>query len=389
MHSFLQDAPQLALQIYILAKRPSATKTERDYIITGKSLVPEFVLSRIWFDFFATVFVQCFSSLTSLVSLGWSLTSYQRTVRYSMPHKPQISVGGSASLFLWHVFQVASRVLALSLFANEYKMEVFIVLGVHYAVMTAWILAQVHPRTNQKFLNDEETKTHQKSFDFLLFFLFFLNLNKEDQFLRGQGGRKETVRRVFLQHRYGLGLYVRHHQRESGCHPHQIYCLLHTPSRRECHLDHLMVHRRPNPVQLVSLSSPDFHLRFLRPRPVFHVPLLSTLPPRWSNAQQKRNSKTILIRLIRRQFNSNFKRLIYSSPSLTRRGRTNILQSLCFFRLSAQYNRKISTYPVPDGSMLVNRDSVDCQEVVSSSVRANDDEPLLRWLNPISQLFGS
>ena len=47
MHSFLQDAPQLALQIYILAKRPSATKTQRDYIITGKSLVPEFVLSSI------------------------------------------------------------------------------------------------------------------------------------------------------------------------------------------------------------------------------------------------------------------------------------------------------------------------------------------------------
>lgn len=36
MHSFMQDAPQLALQIYILAKRPAATnKSERDYIITG------------------------------------------------------------------------------------------------------------------------------------------------------------------------------------------------------------------------------------------------------------------------------------------------------------------------------------------------------------------
>lgn len=82
-----------------------------------------------------------------------------------MPHKPQISVGGSASLFLWHVFQVASRVLALSLFANEYKMEVFIVLGVHYAVMTAWILAQVHPLlTDQTFLNnDDETIIHNSS----------------------------------------------------------------------------------------------------------------------------------------------------------------------------------------------------------------------------------
>ena len=35
MHSFMQDAPQLILQLYILAKRPPQSKTENDYIITG------------------------------------------------------------------------------------------------------------------------------------------------------------------------------------------------------------------------------------------------------------------------------------------------------------------------------------------------------------------
>lgn len=36
IHSFMQDAPQLILQIYILAKRPPESKTEHDYIVTGK-----------------------------------------------------------------------------------------------------------------------------------------------------------------------------------------------------------------------------------------------------------------------------------------------------------------------------------------------------------------
>lgn len=36
IQSFMQDAPQLILQLYILAKRPPQTKTENDYIITGE-----------------------------------------------------------------------------------------------------------------------------------------------------------------------------------------------------------------------------------------------------------------------------------------------------------------------------------------------------------------
>jgi hypothetical protein len=60
-----------------------------------------------------------------------------------MPDKPQMSVGGSATTFLWHTFQVASRVLALALFASVHKQEVFIALGGHWALMIIWILLQV------------------------------------------------------------------------------------------------------------------------------------------------------------------------------------------------------------------------------------------------------
>lgn len=87
--------------------------------------------------------VQSVSSVSSLLSLAWSLTSYQRTLRYAAPDKPQMSVGASATTFLWHTFQVAARVIALALFGNAYKLEVFILLGVHWALMTVWVLAQV------------------------------------------------------------------------------------------------------------------------------------------------------------------------------------------------------------------------------------------------------
>ena len=35
MQSFMQDAPQLILQLYILARRPPVSNTEFDYIVTG------------------------------------------------------------------------------------------------------------------------------------------------------------------------------------------------------------------------------------------------------------------------------------------------------------------------------------------------------------------
>lgn len=87
--------------------------------------------------------VQSFSALTSLLSLSWSLVSYQRTLRYAMLDKPQLSVGGAATLFLWHTGQVTARVVALALFANAFKLHVFILIAAHWAVMTSWILGQV------------------------------------------------------------------------------------------------------------------------------------------------------------------------------------------------------------------------------------------------------
>lgn len=145
MHSFLQDAPQLILQLYILAKRPPASKTDNDYIITGDFLKNMYIYFKRVLNgpLKILVLVQSFSALTSLLSLSWSLVSYQRTLRYAMLDKPQLSVGGAATLFLWHTGQVTARVVALALFANAFKLHVFILIAAHWAVMTSWILGQV------------------------------------------------------------------------------------------------------------------------------------------------------------------------------------------------------------------------------------------------------
>ena len=47
MHSFMQDAPQLILQIYILARRPPHT-TEKDYVITGNYSLHILLLFFFW-----------------------------------------------------------------------------------------------------------------------------------------------------------------------------------------------------------------------------------------------------------------------------------------------------------------------------------------------------
>ena len=87
--------------------------------------------------------IQVVSSLSSLISLSWSLMSYQRVLRYATPDKPQLSVGGASTLFFWHTFQVTARVIALALFATAYKQHVFVLIVAHWTLMTSWILAQV------------------------------------------------------------------------------------------------------------------------------------------------------------------------------------------------------------------------------------------------------
>ncbi|RWS13575.1 XK-related protein 4-like protein [Dinothrombium tinctorium] len=114
---FMEAAPQLVLQIYILAKGPF---NDKDYLM---------------------VIIQIVAVLASLVSLSWSLVSYQRALRMSLPDKTNLTWQATAVQFLWRFFVIAARVLALALFASVYHYWISVVCGVHWVVMFTWIVS--------------------------------------------------------------------------------------------------------------------------------------------------------------------------------------------------------------------------------------------------------
>ncbi|XP_074598771.1 XK-related protein 6-like [Brevipalpus obovatus] len=115
---FMEAAPQLVLQIYILAVKPSESADNPLMVLT-----------------------QIAACIASLVSLSWSLVSYQRSLRLSLPNKAPLSWQGIAVQFLWRLFVIAARVLALALFAAVYNWYISIVCGIHCFIMFLWIVS--------------------------------------------------------------------------------------------------------------------------------------------------------------------------------------------------------------------------------------------------------
>ncbi|KAK7075646.1 hypothetical protein SK128_011290 [Halocaridina rubra] len=148
MHSFLQDAPQLMFQIYILYRSPE--------IITGSSSFTT-----------TTIAVQIWKIFLGVTAISWSLVSYQDELRRSVPGKDKLTCGATIVCLIWRAAMIASRVLAIASFASIYQEEgdsstlfalprrnydghitvsfpivTAVVLAVHWLLMTAWIHAQ-------------------------------------------------------------------------------------------------------------------------------------------------------------------------------------------------------------------------------------------------------
>lgn len=115
---FMEAAPQLVLQIYILAHTETPIAKEGHLIIL----------------------TQVAACIASLVSLSWSLVSYQRSLRLSLPDKTPLSWQGISVQFLWRLFVIAARVLALALFAASYDWYIGIICGIHFLLMFLWIV---------------------------------------------------------------------------------------------------------------------------------------------------------------------------------------------------------------------------------------------------------
>ncbi|XP_064626421.1 XK-related protein 4-like [Lineus longissimus] len=114
---FLEAAPQLVLQLYIMASQGTGTDTFR-------------------------IIIQAGSCSMSLISLAWSLTSFHRALRFTRNDKKNLRRPAMVLLFMWRIFTIGTRVLAIALFASHFHYYVFVILGAHWLAMTIWLVFQ-------------------------------------------------------------------------------------------------------------------------------------------------------------------------------------------------------------------------------------------------------
>ncbi|XP_077991539.1 XK-related protein 6-like [Glandiceps talaboti] len=112
LESFMESAPQLVLQLYIMTRQQEA------HWLTATS------------------------ACVSLVSLAWALAAYHKALRESRDDKENISYVGIVFQMTWRLFTVAARVIALALFASIFLWAVFIIVIVHWLGMTLWLVVQ-------------------------------------------------------------------------------------------------------------------------------------------------------------------------------------------------------------------------------------------------------
>ncbi|XP_062427206.1 XK-related protein 5 [Rhea pennata] len=78
----------------------------------------------------------------SLLSLAWALVSYSRFACLLKPGHLYLPAVALLCLLLWRTGMLGTRVLALVLFARLYSFWVFAVAGVHWLVMSFWLVSQ-------------------------------------------------------------------------------------------------------------------------------------------------------------------------------------------------------------------------------------------------------
>ncbi|XP_058032705.1 XK-related protein 7 [Ahaetulla prasina] len=110
LETFLKSAPQLVLQLSIMVQQ--------------KWIYP----------------LQGLSASASLVSLAWTLASYQKVLRDSREDKMPMSYKGAMVQVLWHLFTIAARAIAFALFASVFQLYFGIFIVTHWCIMTFWII---------------------------------------------------------------------------------------------------------------------------------------------------------------------------------------------------------------------------------------------------------
>ncbi|CAH3160355.1 unnamed protein product, partial [Porites lobata] len=149
LHCFLESAPQLVLQLYILLQR-------RPFDLKN--------------DLLTAVTAGC-----SLISMIWAILAYSKSLRDFRKQGYKLSLQGLFFQVLWRTSMVTSRVVAIVLFASYFQQWVFVAVGAHWLIMIMWLICQ---RT--RFCTDDEGREHpcrEKLFcaaiGFMYIFCFF------------------------------------------------------------------------------------------------------------------------------------------------------------------------------------------------------------------------
>lgn len=116
--AFTEDAPQLVLQLYVLIRR--------HYLVNLEAAS----LRDLW-----TIISICFS----FFSYSRAVVNYISWLRNSKHHKGQLRWYGYLSMWLWRSLMFVSRILVLVFFATEFKLWFFLVLGMHFFIILAFL----------------------------------------------------------------------------------------------------------------------------------------------------------------------------------------------------------------------------------------------------------
>ena len=192
--SFMESAPQLMLQVYIISRNYPFD----DY--------------EYW-----TAIVQVMSISSSLISISWSLVSYAKSLRISLTNKVPMTYWSIAVMFSWEFFSITARMIALALFTSAFVRQVGFVCLSHWALMTLWIYSMKTSFCNTKweeigfnavlgvififcYFNPIDTPTRYR---YILFYTFMLIENSTFMYLWTRSSNYEPwIKNMAVQAHY-------------------------------------------------------------------------------------------------------------------------------------------------------------------------------------------
>lgn len=141
IESFMESAPQLVLQLYLLVVHHEAV---------------------LWYKIVTPI-----SIIFSIVSLALAVGDYisaTKDVNHYDPHpnaekKPRLSWPAYLTIMAWHLCMIVARGLAFSLFATVYGAYVFLIVGLHYLAMVYWMFWQ-HAHVFKRRPEDFDDRLH-------------------------------------------------------------------------------------------------------------------------------------------------------------------------------------------------------------------------------------